>query len=822
MSKLQARRALHRVNSGFFAFFWALTFGIAAITPAIAWADPPNKQVVSADANGTVYTDEETNPAWAFRPMVSADGSIIAFSSSARLTASAPARRNTAYVYNLRTHHIIWNTQHLASDTETGSSHAYAQDISADGRLVLFYGAGDQVGDNAGPGLFVHNLETGDTTRVSIAPDGSPVTRMEDVGAFNGSLSPNGHYLAFTALVFDETGGHAHTYVRDLVAHTTSELSAGVDSGDPQVSNDGRYVAFRTQDEAYHPVAVYDRTLDALHAPNNTPQYSDAGGIMLAPDGSSVVYYGTPDAFSGQPSEDGPGTHVFRMTIPGDVITDITPTTDINLFSQTYGGFSPDGSRFTFKSQLPLTGDTTARQWGVYSYDVSSATYTFIDLATDNTWYYIGGGSSDISDNGDVAVYIQSHESVSSWSNVYARTFNGWTPPTPAWTPQPWDDTAPDTTAPVISPNFDPNAWYNTPQTFTFTCTDPGNGISASPPPQTVSSEGYTEVKSRCEDAQGNRSAYSYWTAMLDFSGPVVDDFALEAKSPDGVTFHSADVIYDSLSGVATTSCDTPENTLLAAGDHVMTCTATDNAANTTTNTVTVTVTPYHQPTMGIFRLGKKTHNRAGNDKTVVTVSNDTLWGDTVVLTASVGAQDGNVKCKDSKGNAYQKIADRTTVTGRIVQCAGTITDPLLAGDTVTVTYPSYDGVSVVTVDNMQGLDTPGEVTDKAYKEGTGTAASTNKVIPTGTRFIVYGVHAWSGNATLTNDWSGLPISDIDSPGDTYAGGGAARRNIEAYFQVVRGNPESFYKYTGTYSKNTSWQSFLSLWAGQNSGRDPD
>ena len=818
MNRLRARRALPRVGSGFFAFFWALTFGIAAITPGIASADPPGKQVISADANGTVYTDGETNPAWAFRPLVSADGSIVAFSQHARLTASAPNHvGQTVYVYDMRTHHIIWNTQHLASDDDIGSSAALAQDISADGRLVLFYSSGDQVGDDAGAGLFVHNLETGDTTRVSIWPDGSPVTRLEDIGAFNGSLSPNGRYLSFNALVFGSNGGHEHMYLRDLVDHTTIEIDPGITGGDPQVSNDGRYVAFQTQDSTHYPVAVYDRTLDTLITPNSGQSDGSGSGVMLAPDGSSVVFYAVPAASVGLPSEDGPGTHVFRMTIPDGTVTDLTPTTDINLFSQTYGGFSPDGSRFTLKSQVQLTGDTTARQWGVYAYNISSDTYTFIDLATDNTWYYVGGGESDISDNGDVAVYVSSHENISSWSNVYARTFNGWTPPAATWTPQPWDDTAPDTTAPIISPNFDPNAWYNTPQTVTFTCTDPGNGITAPPDPQTYSSQGFNQVAARCEDAQGNRSAVSYWTLQLDFAGPAVTDFALAAQSPDGTIFASGDVIRDDLSQLASSSCDVPDGTLLAVGDHVMTCTATDNAGNTTTNTITVTVDPYRQATMGAFRLGKKTHNRAANDKTVITVGDNTIWGDTVVVTASVGAQDGVVKCKDSRGNAYHKIADRTTLTGRVVLCAGAVTTPLHAGDTITVTYPSYDGISVVTADDLRGLDTPGTVTDKAYKEGTGTALSTNKVTPTGTRFMVYGVNAWAGNATLTNDWS----SDIDFPGDTYAGGGANRRNVEAYFRIVSGNPDSFYKSTGTFSATASWQTFFTLWAAQNSGPDP-
>jgi hypothetical protein len=131
-----------------------------------------------------------------------------------------------------------------------------APSISSDGSIVAFISEATNlvlVDTNDAQDVFVHDLETGLTERVSIA---SGDTQGND-DAFTLSLSSNGSFVAFgsyaTNLVAGDTNDVIDVFVRDRDTGTTERVSiatAGTQANDesysPAISSSGRFVAFRS------------------------------------------------------------------------------------------------------------------------------------------------------------------------------------------------------------------------------------------------------------------------------------------------------------------------------------------------------------------------------------------------------------------------------------------------------------------------------------------------------------------------------------------------------------------------------------------------
>ena len=99
--------------------------------------------------------------------------------------------------------------------------------------------------------IFVRDTQTGTTTRVSVANDGSQGNGMSSLA----SISGDGRYVAFysgaTNLVAGDTNGVWDVFVRDTQAGATTLVSVASDgtqgndgSSTPSISSDGRYVVF--------------------------------------------------------------------------------------------------------------------------------------------------------------------------------------------------------------------------------------------------------------------------------------------------------------------------------------------------------------------------------------------------------------------------------------------------------------------------------------------------------------------------------------------------------------------------------------------------
>ncbi|MEG4809468.1 calcium-binding protein [Microcoleus sp. F8-D3] len=139
-----------------------------------------------------------------------------------------------------------------------GNRYSVLSSISGDGRFVAFtlqqsifrIGAPNNNTNNSDD-IFVRDLLTNTTTRVSVDPAGNP----GNDSSYDPSISADGRFVAFQSdaanLVPGDTNNNNDIFVRDLSTNTTTRVSVdsagnqGNDfSGNPSISGDGRFVAF--------------------------------------------------------------------------------------------------------------------------------------------------------------------------------------------------------------------------------------------------------------------------------------------------------------------------------------------------------------------------------------------------------------------------------------------------------------------------------------------------------------------------------------------------------------------------------------------------
>jgi hypothetical protein len=153
----------------------------------------------------------------------------------------------------------------VGSGGEPADGSSFEAAISADGRYVVFTSSASNLvaGDtNSATDVFLHELSTGTTRRVSLGPSG----RQADGDSFSPAVSADGRYVAFYSqasnLAPGDGTGTLDVFVRDVVAGSTRREPVPTGSRQPddesaslKLSADGRLVglspgaaAFRYKD----------------------------------------------------------------------------------------------------------------------------------------------------------------------------------------------------------------------------------------------------------------------------------------------------------------------------------------------------------------------------------------------------------------------------------------------------------------------------------------------------------------------------------------------------------------------------------------------
>ena len=219
---------------------------------------------------------------FSLNPSISADGRFVAFKSDAWLLGVDPNLEDDVYVHDRDTDEDgIFDEPEAVATTRVSVDSAGVQGddsstrpaISADGRFVAFASVASNLvvgdtnntclGGTSCTDIFVHDRQTGATTRVSVdsaGNQGSCVFPVCIAGSDRPAISADGRIVAFESrfpdLVTGDTNNSADVFVHDRQTGATTRIS--VDSAGnqghgpnlgPSVSGDGRFVAFYSTDD---------------------------------------------------------------------------------------------------------------------------------------------------------------------------------------------------------------------------------------------------------------------------------------------------------------------------------------------------------------------------------------------------------------------------------------------------------------------------------------------------------------------------------------------------------------------------------------------
>lgn len=204
----------------------------------------------------SVTSDEQQGDSSSHAPAISADGNFIVFHANSALVPEDTNNNTDVYIRDVQAGTTTLVS--VAVDGSAGNNTSFIQDISADGRFVVFVSDAtnlipNDVVDNQ-PNVYIRDRVAGSTELVSVGSDGT----RANVGFFDSpSISADGRFVAFStfdSLVPEDTFPNSlDIYLRDRVVGTTELISVNSDEvpGDgrseaPSISADGRYVAFQS------------------------------------------------------------------------------------------------------------------------------------------------------------------------------------------------------------------------------------------------------------------------------------------------------------------------------------------------------------------------------------------------------------------------------------------------------------------------------------------------------------------------------------------------------------------------------------------------
>jgi Tol biopolymer transport system component len=296
----------------------------------------------------------------------------------------------------------------VASDGMSGNATSNGAAISPGGGVVAFSSLATTLvaGDTNGvEDVFVHDRQTDETTRVSVASDGS----QGDGDSFTPSVSADERYVAFaslaTNLVPGDSNGVSDVFVHDRESGETNRISVGpggaqgdADSFSPSISGDGRYVAFESDATTLvardgnmaQDVFIHDRSLGSTVRVSVGAGGTEGDGNSFGP---SISESGLLVAFTSFASNlvTGGSRDAVANVFVHDRRLRTTTQVDRGANGRTAEGssFSPalsaDGRRVAFATAAGLVADDTNGVLDIYVHDRRSNNTTRVSVGSDGS-----------------------------------------------------------------------------------------------------------------------------------------------------------------------------------------------------------------------------------------------------------------------------------------------------------------------------------------------------------------------------------------------------------------------------------------------------
>jgi tricorn protease-like protein len=235
---------------------WKLPTAVVVLTVVVLVTSPAVAKPLAVTTRVSVTSNGKQGSGFSrSTSTISADGRIVAFESNSSLVRADTNGASDVFVRDLGRGNTTRAS--VASDGTQGNDFSGSASVSADGRFVAFISAASNLvpGDTNGVfDIFVRDLQTNTTTRASVASDG---TEANAESAFVGApqISADGRFVAFESfasnLVPGDTNSTLDIFVHDQVTGQTTRPSVASDGTEgngqslvPAISGDGRLVAF--------------------------------------------------------------------------------------------------------------------------------------------------------------------------------------------------------------------------------------------------------------------------------------------------------------------------------------------------------------------------------------------------------------------------------------------------------------------------------------------------------------------------------------------------------------------------------------------------
>jgi len=346
---------------------------------------------------------------------ISADGTIIAFESSATNLLATPTNSSgNIFVYDVATDETILVT---AGSGSGGNNESYDPQISADGTTIVF---GSYATDllptatsNSG-NIFVYDVASRETTLVTAGP-GNGGNGWSGSASISGDGTTIAFYSNATDLLPTATSNSGNIFVYDVATDETTLVTAGPGNGAnswsqiPQISADGTKIAFASRATDLLPTATtntsnvfaYDVVTGTTTLVSAGPGNGGNGSShhsSISADGTTIVF--TSRATDLLPTATNNNDNIFVYDVATDEIMLVTagPGNGGNSTSY-YPQISADGTKITFLSQATdLLPTATTNTENVFAYDVATGETTLVTAGPGNganSWSQIPQISAD-------------------------------------------------------------------------------------------------------------------------------------------------------------------------------------------------------------------------------------------------------------------------------------------------------------------------------------------------------------------------------------------------------------------------------------------
>jgi hypothetical protein len=423
---------------------------IVPALPASADATGNTYSLVSADENGIPgdYTNDSGES-------ISGNGQYVAFASNAdNLVPSDTNSVTDVFVKDVQTGAITRVS--VASDGTQANNESLDPTISSSGRYVVFESFATNIGGNPNGSteeVYMHDMQTGTTSLISDAPDGTPA----DHGADNPSVTSDGRYVVFRSysdnLVSGVPFANLEIFEKDtqtgnvyLLSKSASSVEANASSGLPKISCDGNSVVFTSHATnlpgyAGNSTDVYlDDLSNGGNQISNITANGNAGGDSpnISCDGNSIVFDSSSTNLVSGDTESG-GVFEYNRSIGSYSLVSVR-SNGSQLSTSSYAQYpatSNDG-RYTVFTTVSSSGSLdsypTNSTGGLYVHDNVTGTTKVVAINQYGITVGDGGTLPVISGDGTEVAFTANDPSFMSGTpggSVYLSTFPAPAPATP-------------------------------------------------------------------------------------------------------------------------------------------------------------------------------------------------------------------------------------------------------------------------------------------------------------------------------------------------------------------------------------------------------